>query len=969
MKRVFCFAYFFYLFFLPFQLIQAQNVKFGIPDIEHFNRRQYGAGTQNWQITQGNNDLLYVANNEGVIEYDGVNWRLMRDMGNYIVRSVKSIGNRIYAGSYNEIGYFEYDSLHHLNYNSLSVYPELQNNGDYWNIHDWNGTTVFHAEKAICLFKNDEVTAVIPAVSRFVSTFLVNGLLLVHDETEGLMEVRGDQIYKVSGGDQFAGQMIGAILSLSSTQMVIGSMDEGLFLWDMQSIKPWKVPASALLKKTNVFCGINYRDDQMVFGTIQSGLVVCNKLGQVVTVIDKDKGLMNNTVLSVFSDREGNIWGGMDNGMVRVAFNSSVSFVQGYYNIGTGYVMDLHKGKYYFGTNQALYRTSQDEFSNPLMDRDDFEKIAGTEGQVWTLFKDGDYLLCGHNKGVFELRNGRSQLITPSVVDGVWLFKRIKDHPNLLVAGTYHGLILLEKKSGGWKFVKEMAGFSESSRFLEWDTDGSLWMSHGYKGIYKIHFTNDYSEISQVDTFSLKRFPGSPEALIVSQINGESVFTARKGLYTYNESTRLFIKDTRFDAFFSPGHYPLRVKEDAYRNIWCFHAGQVNVLRYQEDGSYKKIDYPFIALENKLVNGFEFIYAADKEHAFFGIEDGFAYYAVDDQKNYKRPFNVHIRSFKGQTDTLAYSLSQDGDEATTQLIIPEYKYQQNAFEIQFAATYFEDHEVSYSTFLSSVDHQPTPWSKSTIRQFTKLSEGNYEFKVVARNRYGVESKPITFKFAVLPPWYRSAYAKLMYGVVLFFLTLLVVWLFNRRVEVYRQREKTKQQERYKVREERLKNEALTAEKEMIRMRNEKLRNDMIHKEKELANSTMSIIQKNEFLTSIKEYLTKIKRLDDKKDVEQKVNSLIRKIDKDIDSEQYWEVFETHLEQVHEAFLSRLQEKHPDLSGREQKLCAYIRMGMASKEIATLMNISARAVENNRYRLRQKLNLEQGDNLAGYISQL
>jgi len=947
----------------------AQNKKYGIPEIEHFNRREYNAGTQNWHITQSNSDLLYFANNEGVIEYDGENWKVNSDMGNYIVRSVKAIGTRIYAGTYNEIGYFEYDSLHHLEYNSLGNYPQLRNNGDYWNIHDWNGTIVFHSEKAICLFKNDEVTAVIPAVSRFVSSFLVNGLLLVQDETEGLMEIRGDQIFKVQGGEQFSGEMIGAVVSLSATQIVIGAMNKGLFLWDMQDIQPWDVPVSDLLKETNIFCGVNYHNDQFVFGTIQSGLVVCDKSGQVVTVIDKDKGLWNNTVLSVFVDREGNIWGGLDNGIVRVALNSSVSFVQGYYNIGTGYVMDIHQNHYYLGTNQALYKITGDDFKNPLMDRTDFSKIDGTDGQVWSLFKDGDILLCGHNKGVFEIFNGKGHLITPPVVDGVWLFKHIKGQPNLLLAGTYHGLILLEKKAGRWHFKSEVKGFEESSRFLEWDADGSLWMSHGYKGVYRLQLSKDFTKINKVDTFPVHYFPGHPESIIVSQIQGEPFFSSNEGLYTFNKKTELFEKDKQFDKFFTADNYPLWVKEDQYTNIWYFHAGQVGVLRYQEDGTYKKIDYPFVSLENKLVNGFEFIRVSDRENAFFGIEDGFAHYSVDDQRNFKIPFKVHIRSFKGQDDTVAYCLNQAGAKPTPQLVIPEYHFRNNAFDVQFAATYYEEQELSYSTFLSSFDSQPTEWSHSTFRQFTKLSEGAYEFKVVARNRYGVESDPISFRFVVLPPWHRTTYAKMVYAVILVLLTVLVVWFFNRRVEVSRQREKRKQQERFKAKAEQLKNEALTAEKEMIRMRNEKLRNEMVHKEKELANSTMSIIQKNEFLTLIKDYLKKIKRLDDKKDVEQKVNLLIKKIDKDIDSEQYWEVFETHLEQVHEAFLKRLKEKHADLSQREQKLCAYIRMGMASKEIAALMNISSRAVENNRYRLRQKLKLEQGENLAAYISQL
>jgi len=58
--------------------------------------------------------------------------------------------------------------------------------------------------------------------------------------------------------------------------------------------------------------------------------------------------------------------------------------------------------------------------------------------------------------------------------------------------------------------------------------------------------------------------------------------------------------------------------------------------------------------------------------------------------------------------------------------------------------------------------------------------------------------------------------------------------------------------------------------------------------------------------------------------------------------------------------------HPDISPKELKLAAYLRMNMSSKEIATLMNITTRGVEISRYRLRRKLNIDRAQNLIDYI---
>ena len=137
------------------------------------------------------------------------------------------------------------------------------------------------------------------------------------------------------------------------------------------------------------------------------------------------------------------------------------------------------------------------------------------------------------------------------------------------------------------------------------------------------------------------------------------------------------------------------------------------------------------------------------------------------------------------------------------------------------------------------------------------------------------------------------------------------------------------------------------------------------KNKELANATMQMLHKNKILINLKEELKKIKgTLDDEQ--KYKVQWLLRKIDKEIDNEKQWKVFETQFERVHEEFLFRIKSAYPDLTPRELKLCAYLRMNVSSKEIAALMNISTRGVEISRYRLRKKLDLTREINLTDFI---
>jgi DNA-binding CsgD family transcriptional regulator len=130
----------------------------------------------------------------------------------------------------------------------------------------------------------------------------------------------------------------------------------------------------------------------------------------------------------------------------------------------------------------------------------------------------------------------------------------------------------------------------------------------------------------------------------------------------------------------------------------------------------------------------------------------------------------------------------------------------------------------------------------------------------------------------------------------------------------------------------------------------------------LANSTMALVQKNNMLGELKAVIAK----DDltKTNDAQYKRRLINLIDRNIDSDEDWEIFERNFAEVHEDFLEKL--KTNDITAGELKLAAYIRMNLSSKEIAPLLNISIRSVENKRYRLRKKMGIEHDDNLSEHL---
>jgi DNA-binding CsgD family transcriptional regulator len=132
---------------------------------------------------------------------------------------------------------------------------------------------------------------------------------------------------------------------------------------------------------------------------------------------------------------------------------------------------------------------------------------------------------------------------------------------------------------------------------------------------------------------------------------------------------------------------------------------------------------------------------------------------------------------------------------------------------------------------------------------------------------------------------------------------------------------------------------------------------------------MHLVQKNKFLTRIKNDLNKMRGEAQVESVRSDIRNIIRRIDKDFKDEKHFELFDKYFHEVHQDFLERIKEKHPALTPNDLRLSAYLRMNLSTKEIAPLMNISIRGLEISRYRLRKKLELDRDINLTEYIMEV
>ncbi|HYG20523.1 MAG TPA: LuxR C-terminal-related transcriptional regulator, partial [Ohtaekwangia sp.] len=148
-----------------------------------------------------------------------------------------------------------------------------------------------------------------------------------------------------------------------------------------------------------------------------------------------------------------------------------------------------------------------------------------------------------------------------------------------------------------------------------------------------------------------------------------------------------------------------------------------------------------------------------------------------------------------------------------------------------------------------------------------------------------------------------------------------------------------------------------------------LEEDVIHKSKELANYTMLLVKKRELLSEIQDELKGVKESLRSDAARQKLRELLKKISANLADEEHLQVFEANFERVHHEFFTGLKTTFPDLTQKELRLCAFVRMNLTNKEIASILNISVRGVETARYRLRKRLSLNHEEDMAGFLEKL
>lgn len=930
--------------------------------VTNFTKEPDRRGAQTWQIDSYDANYIYFANKNGLLEYNGSDWKLFPLNNQTDVRSVhiSKKQNRIYIGGESEFGYLEPDAKGELIYTQLSetITREKNLSGGYWGIYEVDNILYYVSDRYIIKQIEDDFT-LIESDYKIDCSALVNNVLFL-GTFDGIKILVGNTLLALPGGEMLKRKNIRSIIS-DGKEILIATALDGLFIAKDKEIKPLVTGHEEFMLRNEIF-SLDVSDRYIAIGTIHKGLLLLDKKDFSAQYYNEDNGLQNNTVLSLYFDDRQNIWLGLDNGIDYITINSPITNLYTYPNSkGAGYVALIEDGKIYLGTNRGLFYTDWPvRFSEKGVD---LQLIPELSGQVWDLAAYNNELFCMHDKGLFIIKGNKAEFI--SGLRGAISFIPHETDPDKCWISTYDCFYLLQKKDGKWSVYRKYSEIQTWPKNIVFESPEVVWLRKLNDGMERIVLDTTNYRIKESRTYTKKDGFASVSNLYASKLKDKVYFTTDSGFYFYDKNVDKIVGSKFLNDAFIKGTTILqeennRVYALSYNKLQVSTRNATGVLSYPKTFLFSRSKVDFIRYYETMDILNDSLVLIPNEYGFALLNTA---HSGQIDKNDLYIKNVFITY---PQDSLIYENSY-----LNKGVFPEIDFKHNAIRIAYDVRSFgQDKSVKFRYRLSPDLLWSVPTS-STVKEYNNLYEGDYTFELEAFHANG-EVTATKFSFTILPPWYRSNYAWAAYFLLFLLFIRLLYLLEERRIMRRKKKELAEKEREIMLMEQEFMKEDLRKEQKIIELKNENLEQELKHKSQEMANLMINLSRKNEALMEIKNELYKvIGEMKGEAFIKAKrmIISLNNQIDSNIQSDDMFKKFEEQFDLVHNKFISKLRAKHSDLTVTELKMCTYLKMNLTSKEIAPLLNLSVRGVETLRYRLRKKIGLEREDNLLEYLNLL
>lgn len=756
----------------------------GTPFIHNFSPLEMGAHPQTWSFAQDRRGVLYAGNGAGLLEYDGVSWRLLPTTRGTSVHGLALDGDgRLFIGAEDDIGILEPDAAGTRSFVSLRDRLDLPDFhfSSVRRVLIHGGSVLFVAQEAVLEYRDGRVKTWKTPLPVY-RAYEVGGTLYLQRVNGQLVRWDQGRELPVAGTQAFLPTQIMAMVPLGPDPagpgpILVATRSHGLFLLDGKGARPFPSEVAQRLKSTQLIQAVALADGTLALGTGGAGVFVIDRLGRLQKVLGKATGLRDDVAAAIFQDRDGGIWFGFNNGIAHVEWPSRLTL----HGAQTGlasfpWALARHQGVLYGATGEGVFYL--DPSSGAGIGR--FRPVTGIHGNCLDIVSTGRFLLATNPSGVFQIEGGQARLVWPSNRLPMALFSPRED-PDLVLMGLEGGVASLRRRGRDWVFEGELPGLPFDVFYATEPRPREIWFATRNQGLVRARFPAAGGHGAPVVTrFGLQEGLPSETLVEVAGVGGRILAATRSGFYTLDEQRDRFQPDLALARLF-PGETRavevLRLGRDG--RAWCYSHDDTRKTREAGALVPGPAGYHWESEPFRRFSQFDMADILADPDGVVWFSTTYGLVRFDPQV----PVSLHsapealIRRVVTSREQILYGggLGRFGQPA------PRLPYAAGFLRFEFAAPSFDlEADNLFQVRIDGRDADWSSWTREPFKEYTSLPPGSYCFRVRARNVYGLIGPDQAYPFRILPPWYRTWWADLG-GLALAALGLTALFLARTRI--------------------------------------------------------------------------------------------------------------------------------------------------------------------------------------------